>query len=55
MKKSHSIKELITTWWNKNSDDVWYEPYMTNGDLVISCICFLFLCFIIGYEVVKNN
>lgn len=34
---SNTVLAAVKKWWHKGEGGEWYEPYVTNGDVVICC------------------
>jgi len=35
---SNTVLAAVKKWWDKGEGGEWYEPYVTNGDVVVCCI-----------------
>ena len=34
----NTLLAAVKSWWHKGEGGEWYEPYVTNGDVVICCL-----------------
>jgi len=34
----NTVLAAVKSWWHKGEGGEWYEPYVTNGDVLICCL-----------------